>query len=134
MMSDNELDFEKVGENLGKIKDFVKGLAKEHIYNTMDTLIGNELASNHSVFTYIEALEYAIDIKLKYSNVKSTLLKLDRSSKGLVITQIFVDNNGEIVPKKRGYLGRKVTATKLDEELDDVFGNEDSVVIDLPQR
>ena len=134
MMSDNELDFKKVGENLGKIKDFVKGLAKEQIYSTMDTLIGNEPASNHSVFTYIEALEYAIDIKLKYPNVKSTLLKRDRSSKGLVITQIFIDNNDEIVPKKRGYLGRKVAAQKLDEELDDIFGNEDSVVIDLPQK
>jgi len=134
MMSDNELDFKKVGENLGKIKDFVKGLAKEQIYSTMDTLIGNEPASNHSVLTYIEALEYAIDIKLKYPNVKSTLLKLDRSSKGLVITQIFIDNNDEIVPKKRGYLGRKVAAQKLDEELDDIFGNEDSVVIDLPQK
>lgn len=133
-MSENELDFEKVGENIGKIKDFIKGLAKEQIYSTMDTLIGGEHASHHSVFTYVEALEYAIDIKLKHPNVKSTLLKLDRSSKGLVIIQIFVDNNEEIVPKKRGYLGRRVTAKKLDDELDDIFGNEDSVVIDLPQR
>jgi hypothetical protein len=29
---------------------------------------------------------------------------------------------------------RKVAAQKLDEELDDIFGNEDSVVIDLPQK
>jgi len=133
-MSDNEPNFEKIAENIGKIKDFVKSLAREQIYGMMDTLKEGELASDSSVFTYIEALEYAVDIKLKYPNVKSTLLKLDRSSKGLVITQIFIDNDEELVPKKRGYLGRKVTAKKLDEELDEIFGNEDSVVIDLPQR
>lgn len=134
MMSDNETEFEKVVNNLVKFKDFLKTLAKQQIYGMMDTLREGELASDHTVFTYIEALEYAIDIKLKYPNVKSTLLKLDCSSKGLVITQIFIDNTEEIVLKKRGYLGRKVTAKKLDEELDDIFGNEDSVVIDLPQR
>jgi len=134
MMSDNEPKFENIAENIGKIKDFVKSLAREQIYGMMDTLKEGELASDSSVFTYIEALEYAVDIKLKYPNVKSTLLKLDRSSKGLVITQIFIDNDEELVPKKRGYLGRKVTVKKLDEELDEIFGNEDSVVIDLPQR
>ena len=134
MMSDNEPKFEKIAENIGKIKDIIKSLAREQIYGMMDTLKEGELASDSSVFTYIEALEYAVDIKLKYPNVKSTLLKLDRSSKGLVITQIFIDNDEELVPKKRGYLGRKITAKKLDEELDEILGNADSVVIDLPQR
>jgi hypothetical protein len=134
MVSDNEPKFEKIAENLERFKDFVKSIAKEPIYGLLDTLREGELASDHSVFTYVEALEYAIDIKLKYPTVKSTLLKLDRSSKGLVITQFFIDNKEEIIPKKRGYLGRKVSAKKLDEELDDIFGNDDSVVIDLAQR
>ncbi|MEL6442140.1 MAG: hypothetical protein AAFQ80_23210 [Cyanobacteria bacterium J06621_8] len=132
MKSDYEPDFFKAAEGL---KDFVKGIAKGSVYGIMDSLKDNksvtEPVSTYDVFTYVQALEYAADKKLKYPNIQSTMLKLDPSPRGLVITQVFVDSAAEILPKGKGYLGRKVIAKELDEELKDTFGSEVSIVINL---
>lgn len=129
MMPGNEPDLFKIA------KSFVKGIVKDQVYGIMDSLktqeVVTETASTQKVLSYVQVLEYAADKKLKYSNISSTLLKLDLSPKGWVMTQVFIDDKGEIFPKGRGYLGRKVTLEELDEELKDILGGKESVVIDL---
>lgn len=134
MIPDNESDFVELTQSLGKFKNLVKNLVKEPVYGVMDALKEREINSSKDVFSYTEALEYAIDMKLKYSSVKSTLLKLERSPKGLLITQVFVDDKEEMMTKKRGYLGRRILVKKLDDELNELFSNDDSIFIDLPER
>lgn len=132
MMQDREFDFVKVA------KSFVKGIAKDPVYRIMDALRDPESIpepdSIHEIFTYVQVLEYAVEKKLKYSNVSSTLLKLTPSEEGLVITQVFIDDAGKILQRDRGYLGRQITTKELDEELKDILGDNESVVIDLPQN
>lgn len=133
MKPDREPDIAEVAEG---IKDFVKGIAKGSVYRFMDALKANESVtesdSTCDTLTYVQVLEYAIDKKLKYPKIRSTLLKMEPSSKGLTMMQVFTDETGELLLKGRGYLGRKIVADGLDEELRDAFGNEESVVIELP--
>ncbi|HLO87121.1 MAG TPA: hypothetical protein VK203_19245 [Nostocaceae cyanobacterium] len=132
MMPTNEPDLFKIAKN------FVKGIVKDQVYGIMDTLRTQEVltelepASTQKILSYCQVLEYAADKKLKYSNISSTLLKLDSSPEGWVIFQVFIDEKGEILPKGRGYLGRKVTVQEFDEELKDILDGKESVVIDLP--
>lgn len=128
-MSDREPDFIDLTADF---KNLVKDILKNPVYKMMDTLEEKKSGSSYKVFTYVQALEYAADKKLKYLNIESTLLKLESSPKGLAILQIFIDDAGEIVPKGRGYLGRKVTAEEIDRELKDIFDGAESVVINLP--
>jgi hypothetical protein len=130
MMPNHESGFVKA------TKDFIKSVAKDSVYKIIDTLrdqsLVSEPISTYKVLSYVQVLEYAVDKKLKYPNIYSTLLKIDSSPNSVVVTQFFTDDSGEIILKGKGYLGRKVTVEELDEELKDILGSEQSVAIDLP--
>jgi hypothetical protein len=134
MTSEHEQDYFKVAEDL---KSFVKGVVKGSVYKTISALkkgeSASESASDRETFTYIDVLEYAVEKRLKYPDITSTLLKLDPSPRGVSISQVFIDNTGEICKKGQGYLGRKVSVKEIDGELKDLFEGEESVVIDLPK-
>jgi hypothetical protein len=138
MMSDQDPDLVKAAEGL---KNLVKNIVniKDPVYKIMDVLTNKNFITeanfNHKIFTYVQALEYAIEKKLKYPNIRSTLLKLEPSSKkGFVVVQVFIDDAGDVLKKGKGYLGQKIETENLDDELKDILGDEESIVINLPQK
>lgn len=72
--------------------------------------------------TYEQVLEYAAEKKLENHRIALTLLKVESSSPGkIVIVQLFADEEGELVTKAKGHLGRKLIARDLDAELIDIW-------------
>ena len=50
------------------------------------------------------------------------------------MTQVFMDENDALMRKGKGLLGRSLQVKTFDAELADIFGEEESVVVELPEQ
>ncbi|NMG09505.1 hypothetical protein [Brasilonema sp. UFV-L1] len=83
------------------------------------------------VLTYDSAIEYFVENRPPESNVVKGAILRGTEARGQSIIQVFLDKENQLVcmPDGRPY-GRKLIARKLDNELDEAFGNEDLIIVE----
>lgn len=85
-----------------------------------------------SILTYKSMIEYFVINRPDEPNVnKAATLREEIKSKGYLITQVFLNEDNEVICRPDGSpYGRKFFAKTLDEELSDAFGNKNVIVIE----
>jgi hypothetical protein len=83
------------------------------------------------VLTYDSVIEYFVKNRPPENNVAKGAILREIEAHGQSIIQVFLDKKNQLVcmPDGRPY-GRKLIARKLDNELDEAFGNEDLIIVE----
>ena len=136
----NGLD-EKLDKAFGKTNLFV--LIHKNIVSSISDL-HNSLAESwgtlkdlfqippiEPILTYEEALEYFVANRPSDERVKKGFIARKRYSQGYFLLQYFVDDENNIVCDSRGKpYGRKLIVERLDEELEEKFGEYDLIIVE----
>lgn len=131
------MDLEKTPGDIDQdgIYRLIKGLVRKPVRVFMDQLYGEQTtreSATRAVLEYVEVLEYAATRRAEDQRIMATLLRRERQPNGWLITQVFMDENNNLIRKGKGMLGRSMHVKTLDAELTDYFEQEESVVIELP--
>jgi hypothetical protein len=94
------------------------------------TALGLARFSRNKVVTYREAIGYFVDHRPSDPNaVKGALLR-ERKSDSTFISWVFLDANDRICLDARGTPhGKRIKASALDPELEQLFGNNNLVIV-----
>lgn len=128
----------KPGVPRERLIDRVKSVIRKPVHALLDQLFHDQVdrgGGDKSVETlhYTEVLEYAVEMRDRNPRVSATLLNRKRVEEGWSFEQVFADRNGNLVPKGRGLLGRRLRVRNFDAELEDAFEEDDTVVEELPE-
>lgn len=81
--------------------------------------------------TYSLVIEYFVTERPEDTRVKKGAVLRENHSQGYLITQVFLDNKNKLVcdTNDRPY-GRRIIAKKIDEELQNNFGNQNLIIVE----
>ena len=119
------------------IYEVIKGLVREPVRAVMEQLYGEPVTREPAaleVLEYVQVLEYAAERRAEDRRVMATLLRRERKPNGWLVTQVFMDENDALMCKGKGLLGRSLQVKTFDAELADIFGEEESAVVELPEQ
>lgn len=112
------------------IKDMIKPTVKavlEHLYPSH-----RSRCVSKALCEYAEVVEFSINLRVEHPEVASILLKRERRDGRWSVTHVLLDKHDKLIRIGKNLLGRNLVAKALDDELRDVFGDAESVVIELP--
>lgn len=93
----------------------------------------NKSAQNLEVIplmTYKSAIEYFVTNRPTSLTVKKAAMLKEDHPQGYLVSQVFLDENNEIVCQPNGSpYGRKAIVQRFDEEMADAFRDKDMIVI-----
>jgi hypothetical protein len=81
-----------------------------------------------------DVIEFSVQVRRQHPDVTSILLKKERLDDRLVITHVLLDGENKLIRKGKGLLGRTLAVKAVDDELRDLFGDTESLVIELPPQ
>lgn len=81
---------------------------------------------------FADVLEFAMGVRRRNPQVAAVLLKRERRDGLWFVTQVLLDERDQLVRGGRGLLGRTLHAKAFDDELRDLFGDAESLVVGLP--
>lgn len=82
------------------------------------------------LMTYKSAIEYFVTNRPSSLTVKKAAMLKEDHPQGYLVSQVFLDENNEIVCQPNGIpYGRKAIVQSFDEELADAFRGKDMIVI-----
>lgn len=82
------------------------------------------------LMTYKSAIEYFVTNRPSSIAVKKAVMVKENHPQGYLVSQVFLDEHGEIVCQSNGSAyGRKAIVQRFDEELADAFQGKDMLVI-----
>lgn len=82
--------------------------------------------------TYSEAIQYFVEQRQEHPGLfKKGAILIDKSSKGYLVTQVFIDNKNDLVcqPGGRPY-GRRILANQINDELLKAFGKNNLIIVE----
>ena len=75
--------------------------------------------------SYNDVLVYAVNQQSRNPEISTTLLKASITSNGIIhITQIFANEEGELLRKGNGFLGRNISTKTIAADLLDIWGSD----------
>lgn len=81
-----------------------------------------------------DIIEFSVNLRREHPEVASILLKREQRDERWFITHVLLDEQDKLIRIGKGLLGRTLSVKSLDDELRDLFGEAESVVIGLPPR
>ncbi len=133
-MIDNLLDYLKelfTGKRNVSLKDIMK---LEELFKTIDGWLKKILPIGPDVIpimTYSEAVKYFVNEKPSSPNFRKGAMLIQRHTDKLIFIQVFLDEKDQLITKADGSpYGRRVFVKDFDMELQDVFGNQELVIVE----
>ncbi|MEH2112009.1 hypothetical protein [Nostoc sp.] len=84
-----------------------------------------------SVMTYENAVKYFVTERPSDPNVKKGAILKQHHQQGYYFAQVFLDSyNNVLCQNNRKPYGRQLVARQLDEELQDIFGDKDLIIVE----
>jgi hypothetical protein len=97
----------------------------------MPLLVGATPAERE-VLEYVDVLEYAAARRDEGQRIGATILHRKTEPGAWLVTQAFTDENHQLIRTQDKLLGRQLLVKAFDEELAELFGEAESITIDLP--
>lgn len=117
---------------LESIKDFLKPTVKAVLEQLHPGTPSGPVVRDLCELT--EAIEFSVNLRGEHPEVSAILLKREQRDDRWFITHVLLDENDKLIRMGKGLLGRTLSVKSLDDELRDLFGEAESVVIGLPPR
>ncbi|MEH1936694.1 MAG: hypothetical protein V7L14_23920 [Nostoc sp.] len=84
-----------------------------------------------SVMTYENAVKYFVTERPSDPEVKRGAILKQHHQQGYYLAQVFLDSYNNVLCQTNGKpYGRQLVARELDEELRDIFGNKDLIIVE----
>ena len=81
--------------------------------------------------SYSQVIKYFISDKPDNSSIKKGAVLVEHHSQGYLITQVFLDNTNNLVCGRNGTpYGRRLVTSDLDEELQDILGDKNLIIVE----
>jgi hypothetical protein len=122
-----------IGDTFYMFAEF-RNTIKESVTSGLDSVFGksskNQLPLVESM-QYDELVGYFFDKKPEDDRVKKFLLMREKHELGWVYTQCFLNDTDEVLEDESGNLyGRKFVVKNPDKEINDLFGESNSVILE----
>lgn len=117
-----------------RLFDAIKRAVRGPVHAIMDQIYGDATArpAEHDVLQYVDVLEYAAARRAEDPLILATLLRREPGPDAWLVTQVFTGASDELIRTRNGLVGRQLLVKTLDEELAELFGEAESIVVELP--
>jgi hypothetical protein len=135
IMSKNFLDM-NLGINFSSLTESLPGLLRtnesklDFIWKNLINLISIEDSLISSI-SYAQVIKYFISDKPNNSAIKKGAILVENHSQGYLVTQVFLDASNNLVCHQDGRpYGRRLVVDDLDDELRDVLGDKNLIIVE----
>lgn len=126
----------KSAETRERLISNLKSMFRKPIHALMDQIFsGNNSAEAElvEVLEFTAVLEYAAAMRERNAKIVSFLLNRKKVDDGWSLEQVFADQDGSLIEKGRGLLGRRLRVRTFDSELEEAFGDDTTLVLEIPE-
>jgi hypothetical protein len=114
----------------------IKGLVRGPVHALLAQVFGDTAGKPVEIATleYVDVLEYAAARRAEDRRIMATLVRRQPRADvdAWVVTQVFTDQKDALIRSAAGLTGRQLLVKAMDDELTDLFGEAESIAIELP--
>lgn len=103
-------------------------------FSKIDQLVAKLTTKQSKViplFTYAAAIQYFVDERPEDERIEKGVILRQPRPEGFLIIQVFLDGKNSLVPDAKGQIhGRQLVVNKLDDELQEAFGNTSMILVE----